>query len=84
LAYEEARYCLRAMKTLRAQGIGAELYPDAAKMKKQMTYANDRGFPFVAIVGADEMQQGKVTLKNMTTGEQTLVGIDDLAAELTK
>jgi len=81
---EEARYCLRAMKTLRAQGIGAELYPDAAKMKKQMTYANDRGFPFVAIVGADEMQQGKVTLKNMTTGEQTLVGIDDLAAELTK
>ena len=55
-------------------------YPDAAKMKKQMGYANDKQIPFVAIVGENEMNEGKLTLKNMTTGEQSLVTPDELLA----
>ena len=59
-------------------GISAELYPDSAKMKKQMNYANDRNFPFVAIVGESEMEQGTITLKNMATGEQQSLTCDQL------
>ena len=54
------------------QGCALEIYPDASKMKKQMGYANDKQIPFVAIVGENEMNEGKLTLKNMTTGEQSL------------
>ena len=62
----------------REAGISGEIYPDSAKMKKQMTYANSKAIPFVAIVGENEMKENKVMLKNMTTGEQDLVTIDEL------
>ena len=55
-----------------------EIYPDSAKMKKQMSYANAKAVPFVAIVGENEMNEGKVTLKNMETGEQSLLTPDEM------
>jgi len=67
---------------LRQVGISAELYPDSAKMKKQMNYANDRKIPFVAIVGADEVQNGTIALKNMATGEQQMLTVDQVIAQL--
>ncbi|MBO5181450.1 MAG: histidine--tRNA ligase [Paraprevotella sp.] len=76
----EAAWCLPVMAKVRAAGIRCEIYPDAAKMKKQMGYANAQGIPFVAIVGETEMQEGRVTLKDMQTGEQTSVTIDELIA----
>lgn len=76
----EAAWCLPVMAKVRAAGIRCEIYPDAAKMKKQMGYANAQGIPFVAIVGETEMQEGRVTLKNMQTGEQASVGVDELIA----
>lgn len=69
----EAAYVLPVLMQAREAGIRAEIYPDSAKMKKQMGYANSKNIPFVALVGETEMNEGKVTLKNMTTGEQTLV-----------
>lgn len=69
----EADYCLPLLAKVRAAGIAAEIYPDAVKMKKQMSYANAKQIPFVAIVGESEMEEGKVNVKNMMTGEQMLV-----------
>ncbi|MCI9606802.1 MAG: histidine--tRNA ligase [Muribaculaceae bacterium] len=69
----EALAAMAMMKQMRAAGIACEIYPDTAKMKKQMAYADTRGIPFVAMVGENEAAQGKMTLKNMTTGEQTLL-----------
>lgn len=80
----EAVYCLPLLTKAREAGIRAELYPDAAKMKKQMGYANDKKIPFVAIVGENEMNEGKVVLKNMESGEQQLVDIVQLIAAVTK
>ena len=77
---DEAAYCLRLAAQTRAAGIATEVYPDTAKMKKQMSYANATGVRFVALVGEDEMTQGKVTLKNMATGEQRLVSPEEIAA----
>ncbi len=74
----EAAYVLPVLAKVRAVGIRAEIYPDSAKMKKQMGYANNKAIPFVAIVGENEMNEGKLTLKNMTTGEQSLVTPDEL------
>ena len=74
----EARYCLPIINKVRANGIRAELYPDSAKMKKQMSYANAKAIPFVVLVGETEMEAGKVTLKNMETGEQQLLTTDEL------
>ena len=79
LGNAEAAASLKAAKSLRAAGISAEVYPDAAKMKKQMSRANELHVPYVAIIGESELAEGKVTLKNMTTGEQTLLAIDRLA-----
>ena len=78
----EAAYCLPIVSHVRRAGIRAELYPDAAKMKKQMSYANQKQIPFVVLAGESEMEQHKVTLKNMDTGEQTLVTSDELVAAL--
>ena len=75
---KEAAYCLPVLSAARDAGIRAEIYPDSAKMKKQMSYANDKNIPFVAIVGENEMNEGKLTLKNMTTGEQALVTPEEL------
>ena len=77
---KEAAYCLPVLSAARDAGIRAEIYPDSAKMKKQMSYANDKNIPFVAIVGENEMKEGKLTLKNMTTGEQSLLTPDELLA----
>lgn len=79
----EAAYVLPILAQVRAAGIAAEIYPDSAKMKKQMSYANAKAVPFVAIAGENEMQEGKLTLKNMATGEQALVTPEELIAQLT-
>lgn len=75
---KEAAYCMSMARNARNAGIKTEIYPDAAKMKKQMAYANIKAIPFVAIAGENEIKEGKVMLKNMTTGEQTMVTSDEL------
>ena len=80
----EAAYVLPVLMQAREAGIRAEIYPDSAKMKKQMGYANSKNIPFVALVGETEMNEGKVILKNMTTGEQTLVTPEELIAAIRK
>jgi histidyl-tRNA synthetase len=74
----ETDFCLPILAKVRAAGISAEIYPDSTKMKKQMSYANAKQIPFVAIVGESEMAEGKVNLKNMTTGEQQMLTPDQL------
>jgi len=74
----EAAYALPAVAACRQAGIRTEIYPDAAKMKKQMQYANAREIPFVALAGESEMAAGTFTLKNMTTGEQKTVSMNEL------
>lgn len=69
----EATYCLKLAKEIRSENINAEVFPDAAKMKKQMTYADKKAIPFVALIGSDEMSSGLLTVKNMKTGEQIKV-----------
>ena len=76
----ETAYCLPFVAQARAANIRTEIFPDAAKMKKQMSYANAKQIPFVALAGENEMAAGKLTLKNMQTGEQTLVTPDELIA----
>lgn len=80
---KEADYCLPIIQQVRTAGLSAEIYPDSAKMKKQMSYANAKQIPFVALAGDDEMQSGKITLKNMTTGEQTLLTPQQLIESIT-
>jgi len=75
---DELRYALSWVKELRAKDIAVEIYPEPTKMKKQMGYADAKHIPFVAIVGGDEMAQNKVMLKNMTSGEQQLVSLEQL------
>ena len=79
---QEAAYCMRAVMAARRAGIRTELYPDATKMKKQMSYANAKQIPYVALTGENEMEAGKLTLKNMATGEQNLVTIDELISTI--
>jgi histidyl-tRNA synthetase len=79
---KEAAYSLPILSQVRLAGIRSEIFPDSSKMKKQMSYANAKNIPFVAIVGENEMNEGKVTLKNMETGEQTLVSADELIAAI--
>jgi histidine--tRNA ligase len=79
----EADFCLPIATKVRAAGISVELYPDSAKMKKQMAYANSKSIPFVVLVGENEINQGKVTLKNMITGDQQLVSAEELIAIVT-
>ena len=78
----ESCYCLPLIARLRSEGIATELYPDTAKMKKQMSFANDHAIPYVVIVGETEMQTGALTLKNMATGKQELLSIDDIVRRL--
>jgi len=79
----EANFCLPIATKVRAAGISVELYPDSAKMKKQMAYANSKNIPFVVLAGESEINQGKVTLKNMLTGDQQLVSAEELIAIVT-
>ena len=75
---KETAYCLPLVAKAREAGIRTEIYPDSSKMKKQMSYANAKAIQFVAIAGENEIAEGKVTLKNMTTGEQQMVDADEM------
>ena len=79
---KEEAFCLPVLKTLRAAGINSEIYPEAAKMKKQMTYADKKSIPYVALVGENEINNNVVTLKNMLTGEQESVAVSSLVDKL--
>ena len=79
---DELHYALTWAKTLREKGIPVEVYPEPAKMKKQMGYADDKAIPYVAIVGGNEMETNTVMLKNMTTGEQQQVTLEQLCTIL--
>jgi histidyl-tRNA synthetase len=79
---KETAYCLPIVAKMRAAGIRTEIYPDKAKMKKQMAYADAKGIAYVALAGDNEIEAGKVTLKDMATGEQTLVSPDEMVASI--
>lgn len=74
----EEEYCLERIAELRKVGIRTEIYPEAAKMKKQMSYADNKKIPFVALVGESEMRDNKISLKNMITGEQSVLTLEEL------
>ena len=78
----ETDYCLPALAQVRQAGISAEMYPDAVKMKKQMSYANAKSIPFVVMADETEMQEGVMALKNMVTGEQRMVKVNELVDAL--
>jgi len=79
---EEEKYCLKLIQDVRKAGISSELYPDSAKMKKQMKYADQKSIPFVVLIGEEEIKSGLFTLKNMMTGEQQKVNLDELISLL--
>ena len=79
---KEADYCLKALREVRNAGIRTEIFPDKAKMKKQMSYANAKNIPFVALVGETEMAESKITLKDMATGEQILMTTEELIGHI--
>ena len=81
---KETAYCRPAVAKAREAGIRTEIFPDSSKMKKQMSYANAKQIPFVALAGENEMAEGKLTLKNMLTGEQQLVTIEELITVVNK
>ena len=74
----EAAFCMKALVELRKNDIKSELYPDNAKLKKQMNYANKREIPYVVMVGADEIENNTYTLKNMQSGEQEVCSLKEL------
>ena len=76
--YQESIYCLKSIKKLREFGIIAELYPDAVKLKKQISYANKKDIPYVALVGDEEIKQNKITLKKMSDSSQKILDINEL------
>ena len=79
---KEALYCQKILKELRLAGIASELYPDAAKMKKQMGYADKKGIPYVILVGEDEMNAKQVKLKHMQSGDQVSLSTNELIDHL--
>ena len=79
---EEENFCLPLLQKIRAAGIRAEIYPEAVKMKKQMSYADAKSIPYVLLVGSEEMKTGNLTLKSMSTGEQEKVSVENLIAKL--
>ena len=79
---QETAYCLPIINNVRARGIRAEIFPDSAKMKKQMAYANAKQIPFVALTGENEIKEGKLTLKNMSTGEQQMLTPEEVIEKL--
>jgi histidyl-tRNA synthetase len=84
LGSAEATASLKVINQMRREGISAEIYPDAAKMKKQMSYADTQAVPFVAIIGESELASGTITLKNMSTGEQQQVTAEEAIAIVAK
>lgn len=79
---KEEQYALTVLQKLRAAGVNSEIYPDAAKMKKQMSYADACKIPYVLLIGDEEMQSGKLTLKNMMSGEQNRLDVEELIKKL--
>ncbi|HUM88510.1 MAG TPA: His/Gly/Thr/Pro-type tRNA ligase C-terminal domain-containing protein, partial [Prolixibacteraceae bacterium] len=79
---DEEAYVLPAVSRMRSVGISCEIYPEAAKMKKQMEYANRKQIPYVILAGETEISDGKLTLKNMLTGEQSLLSVDEIISLL--
>jgi len=75
---KEEMYCLPLLQKLRENGVNAEIFPELAKMKKQMSYANNKNIPFVVLVGENEMSQGFLTVKNMISGEQSEIKFEEL------
>lgn len=82
LGENEVKAAMKAVKALRADGIAAEIYPDATKLKKQMSWADARSIPYVAIIGDRELAEGNVTVKNMIDGGQTTVPLDDISSAI--
>ena len=78
----ESSYCLPLLKKLRSAGISSELYPQKAKMKKQMNYADNKGVKFVVLVGENEMDSAMLTVKDMNSGEQSELDITELIKKL--
>ena len=78
---KEAGYCLGLLAQLRANEISSELYPDSAKMKKQMKYANEKGARKVVMIGETEMAENKLTVKDMETGEQANITLAELVEQ---
>lgn len=78
----EENYCLSLLSKVRSKGISAEIYPDQAKLKKQMSYANNKIIPFVALIGESEIKENKITVKNMETGKQEKLSFDEMLAML--
>jgi len=81
---KEEAFCLPILRKLRENGVNAEIFPEAAKMKKQMTWADRKNIAWVAVVGEEEMAKGKVNLKNMKTGDQNMVSPEELVKLLTE
>ncbi len=81
---KEELYALAALQELRQAGIVADLYPDKAKIGKQMTFANNRGIPYVIMAGEDEINDNVFTLKNMQSGEQQRLSVAELVKQLQK
>ena len=79
---KETAYCMPIAAKARMAGVRTELYPDSAKMKKQMSYANAKHIAYVALAGENEMNEGMVTLKNMLTGEQKMVTPEEMIKEI--
>ena len=79
---KEEKYCLPLLQKLREKGINSEIFPESAKMKKQMTYANNKNIPFVVLVGENEMQKGLLTVKDMISGDQSEIMFEELLLKL--
>ncbi|MCQ2284474.1 MAG: His/Gly/Thr/Pro-type tRNA ligase C-terminal domain-containing protein, partial [Bacteroidales bacterium] len=79
---EDEKYALAGLRAIRKQGIAAEIYPDSVKIGKQMSYANAKAIPFVIMAGETERNSGTYTLKNMTSGEQSQLTIEDIIAKI--
>ena len=79
---KEEKYCLPLLQKLREDGINSEIFPESAKMKKQMTYANNKNIPYVILVGENEMNKNVLTVKDMISGEQSEMKFEDLLRKL--
>ena len=80
---EEEIYCLNILKELRDSGISSELYPDSSKMKKQMNYVDKKGVEFVIMIGENELKSGKISVKEMSTGNQKETTVSEFIREIT-
>ena len=76
------KYCLQLLQKLRENGINSEIFPESAKMKKQMTYANNKNIPFVVLVGENEMEKGVLNVKDMISGDQSEMKFEELLQKL--